>query len=447
MSEYKPHRFQTYFHKSGARFRSLFAGRRGGKTMAGTIESLWQADGRPCIGWVVAPTYRLLMDVNIPYFMEWLPRHSIASWSKQEKKLELINGSQIAFRSADNPDSLRGIGLDWLWLDEACYMSPDIWDVLYPTLTDRHGIAWITTTPKGYDWAYEAFYKPAISGNPDYETWRFKTVDNVRIDDIEEVVEKARNELNEMVFRQEYEASFETFVGLVYPDFSDKVHVIPHKRFDPDDLWFVGIDVGWTNPSAVLFMVEDAEHNLYVVDEIYESGKTAKELANLIRKKERDLGKFIVNGRKPNIKDYIIDPASKGTSQSSRMSVFDQLIEAGIPVIAGNNDVRAGIDRVTRFIRPHTSPNLYVFRGCDHTQKEFKKYEWAPESKRIIDAGGGTLAERPLKAFDHAMDALRYVIMQRPDWYERQLRDAHNRPVQEPGTFVMDQQNSVQSVL
>lgn len=444
---YKPHKFQGYFHKSGARFRSLFAGRRGGKTLAGTIEALWQADSRPCMGWIVAPTYRMLMDVNIPYVMQWLPASSIVNWSKQEKKLELTNGSIIAFRSADNPDSLRGIGLDWLWMDEACFMAPGTWDVLYPTLTDRQGMAWITTTPKGYDWAYEAFYKPFIEGNLDYEAWRFKTIDNTAVDGIEDMVDKARDELSDYIFRQEYEASFETFVGLVYPEFSEKTHVIPAKKFSGDALWFVGIDVGWTNPSAILFVVEDAAHNLYVVDEIYETGKTATELAHLIREKERGLGRYMLNGVSPKITNYIIDPASHGTSQSSKVSVFDQLVEAGIPVIDGVNDVRAGITRVTRFIRPQIEPALRVFNHCVNTIKEFKRYEWAPESKRIIEATGSTLSERPLKAFDHALDALRYVVMHRPDWYERERKDRYGRPIVSAGTFTIEDADPIRGVL
>ena len=124
--EYLPHKYQYEFHNSKARFRSLIAGRRGGKTLSGTIEALWQADviaekiGRPTHGWIISPTYQMLKDVNIPMLMEWCPPESIKGFNKSDNKLELVNGSTITLRSGENPDRLRGVGLDWIWLDEAC---------------------------------------------------------------------------------------------------------------------------------------------------------------------------------------------------------------------------------------------------------------------------------------------------------------------------------------
>ena len=119
MKEYKPHEYQIEFHKSKARFRTFVAGRRGGKSLAGTIEALRQADrgpiekGRPTHGMIIAPTYGMLMDVNVAMIMDWCPSSAIKSWNKVEKNLEFINGSTITFRSGDNPDRLRGTEKDW----------------------------------------------------------------------------------------------------------------------------------------------------------------------------------------------------------------------------------------------------------------------------------------------------------------------------------------------
>ena len=80
---YEPHKYQKAFHNSKARFRTLIAGRRGGKTLSGTIEALRFADlraqelGRPIKGMIIAPTYPMLKDVNIPMFLDWCPSHTI----------------------------------------------------------------------------------------------------------------------------------------------------------------------------------------------------------------------------------------------------------------------------------------------------------------------------------------------------------------------------------
>lgn len=417
MMSYVPHKFQREFHKSPARFRSIFAGRRGGKSLAGSVEALWHADKGRTNGLIVAPTYEFLVDVNIPMVMDMVPEKSILSWNKVEKRLILVNNSQIIFRSADTSDKVgRGMSLDWTWFDEAEYMryGRQAWESVYPALTDRRGIAWATTTPQGFGWAREVFYEPAVKGNSDYATWRYRTIDNPHIDP--EIVEKARAELDERVYRQEYLASFEKFTGLVYRDFDYKVHVIEPKELDRDDLYFIGIDVGYNNPTAVLLIAEDKDGNLYVVDEWYEAEKTATEVASAIHEMVGD----------KRIEDYIIDPASAGTHQTSQTSILTQLQESGIPCMPGNNDIRAGIDRVIQRLKPNKEGNaqLYIFSTCTNIIREFEQYSW-PKKK----TENSNLSERPEKKFDHALDALRYVVMNRPEDFERVQRDKWGRVI------------------
>ena len=105
MKIYKPHKYQRAFHKSNARFRTFIAGRRGGKTIAGTLEALSYAYGTkignkqkiqtPTHGWIISPTYQMLKDVNIPVLMEWCNPDTIASWNKSDNRLEFKNGSTI----------------------------------------------------------------------------------------------------------------------------------------------------------------------------------------------------------------------------------------------------------------------------------------------------------------------------------------------------------------
>jgi len=387
--------------------------------------------GRPIKGWIIAPTYPMLKDINIPTIMEWIPQSAVKEWNKQDHRLILTNNSEITFRSGEDPDKLRGIGLDWLWLDEACFMSKMVWDVIYPALSDKVGDAWITTTPQGYDWVYNEFYKRAKEGDPDYNAWQYRTIDNPYIP--QEVVEKARNTMTDVMFRQEYLASFEKLTGLVYPDFDEKDHVADSVEGDRDDLYFVGIDVGYTNPTAVVLVRETADHIMYIVDEYYETGKTVKEVADAIKQ---------MVGTK-RIEMYIVDPASKATHQETGTDVsVEQLFhENGIPVTPGNNDVRAGIDYVTQLLRKDEAlgrSRLQVLGKCKNVIREFQNYSWPKYKEGSLN----NKKEKPEKAFDHSLDAVRYVVMSRPDWFERVQRDQGGRLTTEQGALLSEYEDN-----
>lgn len=420
IKRYKPHRYQKEFHNSKARFRTLIAGRRGGKSLSGTIEALRWASKKPTNGMIVAPTYPMLKDVNIPTLLDWCPKHTIKSWNKVDSKLVLINGSEITFRSGDNPDRLRGVGLDWTWLDEASFMGKEVWEVIYPALTDRGGYAWVTTTPQGYDWVYDNFFKPTLRNEPDYEAWRYTTSDNPYID--KRLIEKARQDLSETMFRQEYLASFEKFEGMIYPDFEEERHVISPPEKKVTDIFFVSLDVGWNHPTAILLAKEDTNHNLYVIDEVREQFLTAKDISSQLQ------GLLVRNNlTKSEITSFVIDPASKGTQQTSGMSMYDQLVEEGWAFIPGNNNVMAGINRVTRLLRAN---KLFVGSRCEKTIDEIRTYHW-----RKWKEGSDVSRVNPFKLGDDLVDSLRYLVMSRPDWFDHPKLDMYGRVVQEYETI------------
>jgi phage terminase large subunit len=421
MKRYKPHEYQKKFHNSKARFRTFIAGRRGGKSLAGTIEALRQADRlpikkkRPVHGMIIAPTYGMLKDVNISMMMEWCPEYAIESWNKVDMRLELVNGSSITFRSGDNPDRLRGTEKDWIWLDEACFMSKRVWETVYPVLTSTEGVAWVTTTPQGYDWVYDTFYKPAKTDD-NFAAWRFSTLKNPHIN--KELVEQAKKDLSEVMFRQEYMASFEKFEGLIYPDFSEERHL----RTTPNsitDIFFVGLDVGWNHPTAGLLIKEDRERNVFVLDEFREQHLTADMISNQIKSMlvRNDLNE-------DKVEMFIIDPASKGTQQSSGQSMMDQLRQEGWGFMPGNNDVIAGINRATRLFR---DDRLFIHPSrCPKLVDELNNYHW----KKWDEEKDG-YRNRPFKLQDDLVDALRYIIMTRPDYFEHPRIDIYGRKVEE----------------
>ena len=172
---YRPHAGQKLFHNSKARFRLLACGRRWGKTISGANEAIKIVADTPreSVGFCVAPTYWHTQK-QWHEFMLYCPRELIKSVHRGEHKITVIGNRQIWFKSADNPDSLRSEGLDWLWGDEGGQWKEEAWTLaLRPALMDKLGIAWFTGTPKGQNWYWRLYLKGQDPDQPDYMSWSF----------------------------------------------------------------------------------------------------------------------------------------------------------------------------------------------------------------------------------------------------------------------------------
>ncbi len=217
----------------GYRFRGLCAGRRTGKTTLMIHECLGRAvqpakfgikSKRPKI-WYIGPTYKQAKRVI------WEGLCDIAAdWAVKRNETELsmtfASGGMISLCGADNPNSLRGSGLDFAAVDELADIKngKDTWEkVIRPMLSDRLGGALIGGTPRGRNHFYE-LWKEA-GWKPGWTNFTFTTAQGGIVKKSE--IATAREELDEKSFKQEYEASFETFAGLVYYAFSRELNVKP----------------------------------------------------------------------------------------------------------------------------------------------------------------------------------------------------------------------------
>jgi len=163
---------QREFWRSPARYRAFVGGVGSGKSRAGAVEALRQPPG---VGMVLAPTYPMLRDATLRSVADLAQRGNIVkSWHRTEMRMELINGLTILFRSADDPDRLRGPNLSWFWLDEAAMMPHDVWLIMLGRLRVAPGRAWITTTPRGRNWVWQTWQ----AAGPDYALIRSSSRDN-----------------------------------------------------------------------------------------------------------------------------------------------------------------------------------------------------------------------------------------------------------------------------
>jgi glutathione peroxidase-family protein len=189
----------------------------------------------------------------------------------------LINGSIIYLRSADNPDSIRGIGLDYVVLDEAADISEEAWKaVIRPTLSDKEGSAMIISTPKGRGWLYDV-YNNAKHLN-DWASWQFTTAEGGIVS--QEELAQAQIDLDERTYKQEYEAEFVDYSGLIYYAFGEhniKIHPFTNDQFTTIH---VGADHNIDPGCAVLAFQYQA--GLHIFDEVEIYGSDTAEMAREI---------------------------------------------------------------------------------------------------------------------------------------------------------------------
>lgn len=162
----KASREQREFWQAPEKFLLFRGGVGSGKTRAGVIRAL--AMPRGSVGMVLSPTYPMLRDAVLPLFLGLARRAGILRrWLKGDRIAELAGGRTALFRTASDPDALRGPNLGWFWPDEAALMSADVWPVMLARLRLSPARAWVTTTPRGkLNWTHKTF----STGDPDYRT-------------------------------------------------------------------------------------------------------------------------------------------------------------------------------------------------------------------------------------------------------------------------------------
>ena len=192
----------------------------------------------------------------------------------------MVNGSVISLKGANNPDSLRGIGLDYLVLDEAAYLEERVWtEVLRPTLSDKIGGALFISSPSGRNWFYDLWEDGQDEEEEDWSSWQFTTLEGGNVPP--EEVESARRNLDARTFEQEYEARFVTYTGLVYYGFDHSESVVD-REYIPGEPVYIGMDFNIDPMTATVFQMDENDGTLFIVDEIEIFGSNTDEMAEEI---------------------------------------------------------------------------------------------------------------------------------------------------------------------
>jgi hypothetical protein len=237
--------WQKEVFQNNTRFKVIVAGRRCGKSrlsaVALLVEGLRCPQGSAVM--YVAPTQGQARQIIWDVLME-LGRDVIQSSHVNNMDITLINGAKIYVRGSDRPDTLRGVSLTYLVLDEVADIKSETWEkVLRASLSDKKGSALFIGTPKGRNWFYDMYNLGLDGSDEEWKSWHFTTKDNPLIDPKE--IEGAKKTLSSFSFKQEYEASFDNAGTDLF-----KEKWIKFGEEPEDGVWYLAIDLaGFTNTN------------------------------------------------------------------------------------------------------------------------------------------------------------------------------------------------------
>ena len=209
------HPAQLQIFNSTKRFKIVAAGRRFGKSYLSAwillIKAI-QSDSKDVF--YIAPTFQQAKDIMWAMLKD-LGKDLIAQAYENTAVLTLINGRKIYLKGSDRPETLRGVGLAYVVLDEYASMKPQVWEqIIRPTLADVKCGALFIGTPAGKNHFFD-LYKDAFEDD-DWDSFQFTSTDNPFLPP-EEIVAASKT-MSSMSFRQEFEASFETNSGGIFKE-------------------------------------------------------------------------------------------------------------------------------------------------------------------------------------------------------------------------------------
>ena len=234
----KLHPKQLEVFNNKTRFKVVAAGRRFGKSRLAAWTLLIEAlKSKEKDVFYVAPTFQQAKDIMWGMIKE-LGHEIIASAHENTAVLTLVNGRKIYLKGSDRPDTLRGVGLAYIVLDEYADMKANVWEqILRPALADVQGGAMFIGTPKGRNHFYE-IYKLGESGkDPEWTSFHYTSYDNPLIPESE--IEAAKRSMSSFAFRQEFMSSFEA----ASRDLFKEEWIVIDEDEPKDGRYFIAVDL------------------------------------------------------------------------------------------------------------------------------------------------------------------------------------------------------------
>jgi len=372
-----------------ARFRVLITGRRFGKTFLAVNELAKFASQPNKKVWYVAPSYRQAKAICWGVLKEKMIYHKwVKSINHSDLTITLKNNSQITLRGSDNEQSLRGVGLNFLCIDEFADVSKEAWyEVLRPTLSDTKGHALFCGSPRGFgNWSYDLFKQGET--NKDWKSFQYTTLEGEQVSQDE--IEQAKQDLDLRTFQQEYEATFVNYSGMIYYNFSRDKNIIEKYTKDSPVL-HIGLDFNVDPMSAVVCIIEN--DRIIVIDEIQIYSSNTNEMCDEI--KTRYKNKQIVVYPDPSARQRKTSAGGLTDLSILKNNGFDVRCRSTAPL------VRDRINAVNSKLKNVNGKNsLFIVKFCKNAIKSIERQIYK-EGTHIPEKDSG---------YDHMNDALGYLI-------------------------------------
>ena len=362
---------QTKIQRDNHRFKVINCGRRFGKTtLAVNMIALRIAEGKKKIAYI-APTYQQARDKA----WEMLRKVFIGAQFNGSRLEVKIGDRTIFVRGWEAIETLRGQSFDFIVIDEIAMMR-NFWvnweEVIRPTLTDTKGEVMFISTPKGFNHFYDLFN----TNDLDYKSFHFTSYDNPHLP-VEEL-NKAKEEIPEDRFAQEYLADFRKTEGLVYKEFNREKNVtesFPETYIDT----ILGIDFGYTNPAAIIPISVDTDRNYWIREEWYRTRQSTEQIAE----------------------QAILYKSTKCYPDPAEPDRVEILRRAGLNCRQASKDIVAGVDHIRELFK---QGRIHIHPDCKNLIMELETYRY-PDKKPDKNED-----EKPVAENNHCLDSLRYAL-------------------------------------
>lgn len=324
-------------------FYTMVCGRQIGKTLLLINMLLYYGinHSRTTLLWV-SPYYSMAVKVlsQILDAIEFTPITKEAN--KSEKIISLVNGSRIYFRSAEKPETIRGLSIDYAFLDEAQDISDDAFNkAILPTLTAKGKKCLIAGTPKNKNWFYQYFQR----NEENYNSYTAPSSISPFVS--EEFLEEQKLSLPPAIFEQEFEAKWQEGDGEVFTNI-DGVCVLDNW-LSTKDRTYGGLDIGTKQDYTVLTILDRNGRTVHIwrergleytaiVDKVVylckqyktelfvEANSMGDVIYEMIRKKYKNVQPFITtNTSKENIIRRLITDIADGVLELPSPNLFQHL--------------------------------------------------------------------------------------------------------------------------
>ena len=368
------------------RWRVVAAGRRFGKTHLCLRELARFAAQPDRTIWYIAPSYRMAKQIIwTPIKQKLMDLNWVLKKDESDLRLDLVNGSRIALRGADNPDSLRGNRVDFVVFDEVADIhSSAFYEVIRPALADSRGHALFVGTPKGRNWFYDLFN--SAKSLPDWSAYQYTTAQGGQVS--EDELESAREQLDSRTYKQEFEATFVEYSGVVAYNFTREL--VKTQPYDVSSI-IVSMDFN-VNPITAVVYVRNRT-GLHAIDEIVIHGSNTDEMVEEIRTRYSQSRVTVYP-----------DPAGvqRKTSAGGRTDI-SILQNAGFSVLFKRQHprIRDRVNAINALMKNVSGEYRYTIDPkCKNLIESYEKLTYK-EGTQVIDKDSG---------YDHLFDAATYAV-------------------------------------